>query len=748
MIKYMAKKVIAALLALTLAFSVCAFAQNYTDVSYGSESGTAIDVLSALGVLSGSGDGYFHPDDFLTRAQFAKIAVCAMGMADKAVDKTSAFSDVSATDWYAGYVNAVAGTGIIEGYPDGSFGANQNITYAQAITVLVRLLGYTSEDVGYKWPQGYLEKAEVLGITENISYDYNAPITRGGAALLVYRTLFTDTKDGGELVTKMDANVYEDAVITATRAENSALLENEVQTSAGVFKRGGAAVTAGFEGTLVVNDNSEIIAFVENDNQTKEDYVISRVYKETNSSDISVITDDGRTLSLDEETALYQNGQKTTVGALTDVTEGSALTVFYENNLLKYVLLNEYKMQGPKTAYSKNVASMFTISDINSLKVIRKGITASLSDIEIYDVCYYSEKTNTLYAYNDRVTGVYEEAYPIKANVSSVKVSGNTYNLSTTQAISRLGESENAFKIGDRVTLLLGTDGSVVDAVSLTDADITLYGVLTGTSLEISENADTKGRAQRYVTLLMADGSEAKYLTDTDYDEKAGKFCELDFENSYARLTFPSEKTISGVVDKDAKTLGGVSFASDYSILEYEDGDETKADVKKITIADLDGVKLTSNDVIHIKTNAKGEIVVLYVKNASGSRDTYGIVTGAPSETSNGYTLLSGTQKISVPAGSWYISAGDGARYYDGVLTALIKIAEGVRIESCVDNLLTINSHTYTLSDSVMIFSGSNAGDLKAISIEDALSLSGSVTLYSERSEAEGCKIRVIKIYT
>lgn len=744
----MAKKVIAALLALTLTFSVCAFAQNYTDVSYGSESGTAIDVLSALGVLSGSGDGYFHPDDFLTRAQFAKIAVCAMGMADKAVDKTSAFSDVSATDWYAGYVNAVAGTGIIEGYPDGSFGANQNITYAQAITVLVRLLGYTSEDVGYKWPQGYLEKAEVLGITENISYDYNAPITRGGAALLVYRTLFTDTKDGGELVTKMDANVYEDAVITATRAENSALLENEVQTSAGVFKRGGAAVAAGFEGTLVVNDNSEIIAFVENDNQTKEDYVISRVYKETNSSDISVITDDGRTLSLDEETALYQNGQKTTVGALTDVTEGSALTVFYENNLLKYVLLNEYKMQGPKTAYSKNVASMFTISDINSLKVIRKGITASLSDIEIYDVCYYSEKTNTLYAYNDRVTGVYEEAYPIKANVSSVKVSGNTYNLSTTQAISRLGESENAFKIGDRVTLLLGTDGSVVDAVSLTDADITLYGVLTGTSLEISENADTKGRAQRYVTLLMADGSEAKYLTDTDYDEKAGKFCELDFENSYARLTFPSEKTISGVVDKDAKTLGGVSFASDYSILEYEDGDETKADVKKITIADLDGVKLTSNDVIHIKTNAKGEIVVLYVKNASGSRDTYGIVTGAPSETSNGYTLLSGTQKISVPAGSWYISAGDGARYYDGVLTALIKIAEGVRIESCVDNLLTINSHTYTLSDSVMIFSGSNAGDLKAISIEDALSLSGSVTLYSERSEAEGCKIRVIKIYT
>ena len=744
----MIKKAICVLLILSMTFSLGAFAESYGDVDYSTEAGKAIDVLSALGVLSGSGDGNFNPNDYLTRAQFSKIAVCVLGKADSAVASASAFSDVSASDWYSGYVNIVSKEGIIEGYPDGSFGANNNITYAQAITVLIRLLGYNAEDVGYKWPQGYLEKAGLLKITDGISFDYNAPITRAMAALLVYRTLFTDSKSGALLVTNMDAKVYEDTLITATKLQNTALLENEVQTSQGTFKRGTASVSAGLEGTLVVNDDSEIIAFMPNDDQISEDYVLSRVYKETNSKNISIVTESGREVLLPAETVLYSNGDKKTLEALVGVTEGSTLTVFYENNSLKYALLNEYRLEGPKTARSKDISQLFTISDISSLKVIRKGVTAKASDIEVFDVCYYSEKTNTLYAYTDRVSGVYEEAYPIKANVSSVKISGKTYELSTSQAISRLNESAGAFKIGDRVTLLLGLDGTAVDAVSLTDADLTRYGVLLGMETAASEDKETLGRAEYYVKLLMADGTEVRFLTNTDkYSDKAGKFCEVDFENSYAKLTFPAAVTATGKVDKESMTFAGKKFASEYSILEKESGSKTQAAAKKITASDLHNVMLYSSDVLHVQTNAKGEIVVLYVDNASGNRDTYGIIVEVSDYSS--YTMLSGTQKISL-SGSLG-SLGDAIRCYQGMggmeVSALTKIATGNSVTNLVDNCLTLNSQNYVLSDDVAVYAGKNVTDLKAIALNDIVGKSGDITLYSDRSVNEGGRVRVIKIY-
>jgi hypothetical protein len=415
-------------------------------------------------------------------------------------------------------------------------------------------------------------------------------------------------------------------------------------------------------------------------------------------------------------------------------------------------------MQGPKTVtYKDSATSLFNIADTSTLKVIRKGVTATLSDIEKYDVCYYSEKTNTLYAYNDRVTGVYEEAYPLKSNVSSVKVSGNTYTLSTSQAISRLNESEGAFKIGDRVTLLLSPEGNVVDAVSLTDSDLSIYGVLIGTSKETNTDSDSKGRTEYYVNVMMADGTSAKYLTDSDkYEEYAGKFCEVDFENSYAKLSFPSATKVTGKVDKTAKTVGTVKFASDYSILEYEDGNETTADVRKITIADLDKITLRSDDVIHAETNAAGEICVLYVKNASGNRCVYGVVVKAAEkstsngtkETSGSYTMLSGSDKYTATRTA--IKLGEAVSYYNGVsgsvMSQLIKVAEGTSIDGYVDNIIKINGTSYTLSDDVTIYAGAVASEFKAISLDDALKLKGTITFYSERTVAEGGKVRVIKI--
>ena len=197
----MKTKITAILLILMLSLQMVSFAA-FSDVDETSEVGAAINQLVNLGILSGYPDGTFNPDALLTRAQFAKIAVCMLGIEKEAASLagTSVFSDVNADHWASGYVNCIAQKGIINGYPDGSFGAEDTITYAQALTILVRLLGYNGADLNYNWPDAYIKKAQSLGITRGMTFDTYENVTRGNAAYIINNTLFADKKEGSSAI--------------------------------------------------------------------------------------------------------------------------------------------------------------------------------------------------------------------------------------------------------------------------------------------------------------------------------------------------------------------------------------------------------------------------------------------------------------------------------------------------------------------------------------------------------------------
>lgn len=762
----MIKKITALALAFAMIFSVTAFGASFDDVADGTENAEAIDVLSELGVLSGMGDGSFAPTESLTRAQFAKIAVCIMGKTKEAVVTTSAFSDVSDTDWYSGYVNVVASEGVITGYPDGSFGANEAITYAQAITVLVRLLGYDAGDVGHKWPQGYIDKASVLGITENVYFNSNEAINRETAALLIYRTLFTDMKNSTQaLVTKMDFDVYEETVIVATNAENSALLANRVQTDKGIFKFdenvGNIRDFTGFEGTLVVNDESEIIAFVADEEMTKDVYTVQTIYGEENASGVTIVADEGK-VTIDNNLTVYMQGNTVAAKTLADgLTPGSSVALFSSKGNLKHALVDEYEYAGPKVYTGNSVSNMFGIKNMTNVKVVRKGLSSSVDEIEQYDVLYYSEKTNTIYAYADRVTGMYEEAYPMKNNVTRVEVSGKEYKLSTIDAINKLNESAGAFEIGDRVTLLFGKDGDVVDAVSLTQTDTSTYGVVIGTGTEIADDDDKKGRMEYYVRILHVDGTEAKYIVEDDrYEECAGKLCSVNFKNSYAVLDFEKTSYISGFVNKSANTAGQTKLSNDVKILEYVDGTKTEADVIAIKLADIDALTLSKTNVKNVVYNKKGEAVILYVSNMSGKGNIYGVIVNVAEGRSNGginaasneYTILSGNTKYTYRGSNATLGKGVCVSYYNGAsgttIQALAQLASGSVVNDVTDNVITIDSKAYVMDEDAVIYMGQSAGDLKAVSWQDAINATGRISVYSDKAKSAGGKVRVIKIYT
>ena len=88
------------------------------------------------------------------------MAIHALGLEDAAdLQKgQTMFDDVSAEHWANGYINLAVSQGIIEGDGDGNFRPNAPISYAEAMTIMVRATGYTvsaEENGGY--PHGYMK---------------------------------------------------------------------------------------------------------------------------------------------------------------------------------------------------------------------------------------------------------------------------------------------------------------------------------------------------------------------------------------------------------------------------------------------------------------------------------------------------------------------------------------------------------------------------------------------------------------
>ena len=114
---------------------------RYSDVAATSWYNTAVSTLSSMGIITGYPDGTFRPDAAITRAEFAAIAA----RFDNDGDKTAAkFSDI-ATHWAKDDISIAYNNGWITGYPDGTFGPQRDITRAETMTLVNRVLNRQPE---------------------------------------------------------------------------------------------------------------------------------------------------------------------------------------------------------------------------------------------------------------------------------------------------------------------------------------------------------------------------------------------------------------------------------------------------------------------------------------------------------------------------------------------------------------------------------------------------------------------------
>ena len=184
----------------------------------------ALGFLSAeqIGVYQGQEYG-LAADEAVTRAQMAMFtARFITGITDDeewATDvNDSGFADVEDFDGYSdamlGAISFASQKGIVNGVSATEFDPEDGVEYREAITMIVRALGFTYKASGYPW--NYYTKANELGILDGITgVDMTEEINRGVVAQLLYNAMFVEI-DGQSVAAKtfdIDVNVV---IITAT----------------------------------------------------------------------------------------------------------------------------------------------------------------------------------------------------------------------------------------------------------------------------------------------------------------------------------------------------------------------------------------------------------------------------------------------------------------------------------------------------------------------------------------------------
>jgi hypothetical protein len=175
----------------------------FADLAEGHWADDSVQYLVDQGVISGYADGSFHPNENVTRAQFAKMLVAGMGWAIQ-TPQSPTFSDVQPDYWAYGYIETAAAHGVIAGYSDGTFRPSASVTRAQVAKMIFTARAWTLEslsvtnfndvnagDWAYNYVQAISSAGAMSGYADN-SFHPNAPATRAQIAKILTYSLFSD----------------------------------------------------------------------------------------------------------------------------------------------------------------------------------------------------------------------------------------------------------------------------------------------------------------------------------------------------------------------------------------------------------------------------------------------------------------------------------------------------------------------------------------------------------------------------
>ena len=689
----------------------------------------AVESLRLLGVLDGYGDGTFRPGTVLNRAQFCKMAVYAMnGSSELSRYRTvTIFPDVKPSHWAAAYINMAAkGKDIISGYADGRFHPDRTVTVGQAVTILMRMLGYKDEDIGGIWPDSYMAEAATVGLTEGVSTNGSAGLTRAQAARLFLNLLRTQTKEGGTTFASTLGQTVQGVLLSADTEGGEGRLRLSTGTYTLTEGKASNGMLNGMKGTLIVDSKSgRALTFVPEDLGSSKTVVLASA-KATEMTDTS-----GNTYTVKSDTQVFQNGEASSWGeAYTWMNAGTSVTLYLDAaGNVDYVFVGGGgNATSAVIVYEKGSTAGFAslAGGATGYTIYKNGVRASSGDMRKYDVATYSAVTNSIRVSDTRITGYYEDCSPNPSEPSKITVLGHEFNVlpSAMQTVSK-------FRPGDQITLLLTEDNQVAGAVEATGT------TASGNAIGIAE-VSSGSATVNLLCGIQVKGSVKLSASGCGAAERPAGAGLLQQEGR--PVPDPASPAgVSGDLDVENGKLGSRELAENVIIFQNDGSGLTAISLSQITEA-----KVPSSQITYAGTDWADRVKVIVLNSVTGSGYIFGRAHYTANYDEEGNRV--GNAQLSVEYGEGKTTAtfetGYVVRNGDIVGITIVTAGNTQRIGSLIypDELrnvpnaawsgkgaVTVNGRTYTVPASLPCY---NRETREWVTLTEARAYADSATLY------------------
>ncbi len=365
----MKRKVLALIMSCMMLVSMAVSAATYSDVPETHDRYEAINMLSSLDIITGYPDGTFQPDKEVTRAEMAAL-ITRMFKLDSTAVTEPPFSDVEVDYWAAANIVAAKNMNIINGFPDGTFRPQDNVTYEQAVKMIVCALNYgTAAEALGGYPGGYITQASKLNILNKAAYGNTSPAPRGIIAQLLFNSL---------TVERLVAQINADGTINYVKSEggNSVLEQfqkTKTLTGATVVRTPRVNMEPGVPAIQSVNNDAiyvktvagEYIKLNVGSYATAFDFIgqaVDVVYREEEGSDVKTLT----SITKSGSVLTYENIKLSNVVSL----DATGLTYYTnkENNQTKKLTFSGttkviYNERLDTSGFATINADLFSVSD-------------------------------------------------------------------------------------------------------------------------------------------------------------------------------------------------------------------------------------------------------------------------------------------------------------------------------------------------------------------------------------------------
>lgn len=718
-------------------------AGGFTDIS-DPATAEAAEALRVLGVVNGTGGSAFRPDGTLTRAEFSKLAVLCMGLKDEvaAYETRTIFSDVK-NHWAKGYVNLAAsrktGDGdtdrLIAGVGNGTFQPDRKISYGEAVTILLRVLGYTAE-ANRSWPHGAVATAASIGLADGLpALAAEDTLTRGQAALLFRNLLLCATKSGSLYVSTL-GDATEGTILLSVKSEG--VTTTASQTALKPVNGLPSNVLVGRRGVTVLEKKTgKFLTFLP-DKSTRATVTASA------NATAKAIPAGSATYSV-AGTVKVWNGtaQQDYSSAFSSITAGKTLTLYFdEGGSVTYICLGGGLGGSAMVAKNEVTGNPFTAltGGVTGYSIYKNGIPASVSDIRRYDVAVYDSASNSLRVSDLRLTGILENAAPNLQTASTVTVMGHTFTV-LDSAINDLA----AFKLGATVTLLLTENNEVAGAVE--------PGTARGTAVGLFD------KSAGTVTLLGSDLVLKPEGFSGSVDSLDGQLVNVSsYQKGKLSLSPLSGSSAAGPFDVAKGTVGSTPLAVNVKLYDrVGDGALTL-----ISPEELVQTSIPASQIDFVHRNFANQIDLLVLNNATGDSFTYGMVTlesrvtdsfGGEEIRNTFVTVTNAGQGIAVKdvpcgyalpeKGMAGIALRSNGRVASAIELKSVKNAARAAFDTASMTFST-NDMLLPIFDEVQCYLRATGEWLDADGLSRALGFSETFTVYYDRAPDQGGKVRII----